>query len=59
MGNKKVFDLTVLYKSLISKEQMMGYEIKSRFYEIGSVQGLAETEEYLLSLAKGKETAHE
>ena len=51
-GNAEVFDLAVLYKSLIAKEQISGYEVKSRFYEIGSARGLAETEEYLLSLSK-------
>jgi hypothetical protein len=39
---------------------MIGYEVKSRFYEIGSAQGLAETEEYLLSLwRKIKELTHD
>jgi NDP-sugar pyrophosphorylase family protein len=51
-GNAEVFDLAVLYKSLIAKEQISGYEVKSRFYEIGSARGLAETEEYLLNLSK-------
>ncbi len=50
--DKEVFNLTELYKSLIEKEQMIGYEVTSRFYEIGSALGLAETEEYLLSLLK-------
>lgn len=52
-GNEEVFDLAELYKSLIAKEQMIGYEVKNRFYEIGSALGLAETEEYLLSLSRG------
>ncbi len=52
IGDKEVFNLTELYKSLIEKEQMIGYEVTSRFYEIGSALGLAETEEYLLSLLK-------
>jgi MurNAc alpha-1-phosphate uridylyltransferase len=52
IGDKEVFDLTELYKSLIDKEQMIGYEVTSRFYEIGSSLGLAETEEYLLKLLK-------
>ena len=50
--NKEVFDLAELYKSLIEKKQMLGYEVKDRFYEIGSSEGLAETEKYLLSLSK-------
>jgi NDP-sugar pyrophosphorylase family protein len=52
IGDEEVFDLAKLYQSLIDKEQMISYEVKSRFYEVGSARGLAETEEYLLSLSK-------
>jgi len=43
----KVLDLADLYKELISREEMLGYEVKERFYEIGSPEGLKETEHYL------------
>lgn len=36
------FDLADLYSRLISEGQMAAYEVKQRFYEIGSAQGLAE-----------------
>jgi N-acetyl-alpha-D-muramate 1-phosphate uridylyltransferase len=49
---KKEFDLSEVYKTLIAEDQMIGYEVKNRFYEIGSVQGLVETEKYLLGLSK-------
>jgi len=52
IGNKEIFDLAEFYKILIKKGEMLGYEAKNRFYEIGSTQGLAETEEYLLGLSK-------
>jgi NDP-sugar pyrophosphorylase family protein len=55
IGDEEVFDLARVYQSLIDKEQMISYEVKSRFYEIGSTRGLAETEEYLLSLSKKNE----
>jgi NDP-sugar pyrophosphorylase family protein len=58
IGDEEVFDLAEVYKSLIEKGQMIGYEVKSRFYEIGSAQALAETEEYLLSLSKKNQGAH-
>jgi NDP-sugar pyrophosphorylase family protein len=58
IGAKEVFDLAEVYQSLIDKEQMISYEVKSRFYEIGSAQALAETEEYLLSLSKKNQGAH-
>jgi NDP-sugar pyrophosphorylase family protein len=36
------FDLADLYSRLVSERQMAAYEVKQRFYEIGSEQGLAE-----------------
>jgi len=40
-------DLAEIYKLLIEQDQLMGYEVYSRFYEIGSPFGLKETEDYL------------
>ncbi|MBK9334529.1 MAG: NTP transferase domain-containing protein [Ignavibacteria bacterium] len=45
--DKKVFDLEEVYKSLLNKNELSGYEVKERFYEIGSFNGLDETREYL------------
>lgn len=45
--NKNVFDLEDVYKSLIIKNELSGYEVKERFYEIGSFNGLDETRKYL------------
>ncbi|MCJ7497790.1 MAG: sugar phosphate nucleotidyltransferase [candidate division Zixibacteria bacterium] len=36
------FDLQELYKTLISEEEMLAYEVKQRFYQIGSLEGLEE-----------------
>jgi MurNAc alpha-1-phosphate uridylyltransferase len=36
------YDLQGLYKILISQEEMLAYEVKQRFYEIGSFEGLQE-----------------
>lgn len=52
MADKEIFDLSELYQGLILKNQMTGYEVAERFYEIGSFKGLAETEEYILSIKK-------
>jgi N-acetyl-alpha-D-muramate 1-phosphate uridylyltransferase len=52
IGHTNVFDLSQLFQSLISKEQITGYEVTNRFYEIGSALGLAETEHYLSGLLK-------
>jgi N-acetyl-alpha-D-muramate 1-phosphate uridylyltransferase len=41
------FDLADVYSRLVSKNQMVAFEAKQRFYEIGSSQGLAELDSLL------------
>jgi NDP-sugar pyrophosphorylase family protein len=41
----QVFDLADLYGRLVKEGQMAGFEVKERFYEIGSLAGLKETGE--------------
>src|SRR6185503_8124697 len=41
------FDVADLYSRLVSDKQMAAYEVKQRFYEIGSEQGLAELDALL------------
>ena len=41
------FDLADLYSHLVSGKQMAAYEVKQRFYEIGSAEGLAELDSLL------------
>jgi len=36
------YDLEELYRTLISEEEMSAYEVKQRFYQIGSFEGLEE-----------------
>lgn len=43
----QVYDLADLCVDLINEDQMAGYEVKQRFYEIGSFKGLEETKQYL------------
>ena len=50
-NEKEVFDLAEVYEELTKKEQLAGFEVTARFYEIGSKKGLAETETYLSSQA--------
>lgn len=38
------FDLADLYSGLVAKGELAGYEVRERFYEIGSLAGLAETD---------------
>lgn len=40
-------DLTAVYTDLLHRNQLAAYEVKERFYEIGSPGGLQETAEYL------------
>ena len=51
--NDKPFDLSRIYKNLSLKSELEGYLVDTRFYEIGSHQGLKETSDYLLN-KKGK-----
>lgn len=46
-SGKEVFDLADLYSHLVERGKMAGYEVKQRFYEIGSPRGLAELDELL------------
>jgi len=41
------FDLADVYSSLVSENRMAAYEVKQRFYEIGSREGLAELDSLL------------
>lgn len=45
--NEKVFDLEAVYKNLLRKKELLGYEVSERFYEIGSFRGLEETQAFL------------
>jgi NDP-sugar pyrophosphorylase family protein len=41
------FDLADVYGRLLSENQLSGYEVTERFYEIGSAEGLAELDAFL------------
>ena len=45
----RAFDLSELYRELIAKDQLAGYEVDQRFYEIGSPEGWAELDALLRS----------
>lgn len=47
------FDLATVYADLVARGQMAGYEAQRRFYEIGSHEGLAETDAYLRARGGG------
>jgi len=41
--DEQPFDLAVVYQRLIMNRELAGFEVKERFYEIGSLEGLEET----------------
>jgi NDP-sugar pyrophosphorylase family protein len=43
----EAFDLADVYRELIARGELAGYEVKQRFYEIGSPAGLAELDALL------------
>jgi NDP-sugar pyrophosphorylase family protein len=46
------FDLALVYESLVEKGQLAGFEVGERFFEIGSHQGLGETDALFLELQR-------
>jgi NDP-sugar pyrophosphorylase family protein len=45
----KTFDLADVYRDLVSRNELAGFEVEHRFYEIGSPEGLAELDAMLRS----------
>jgi N-acetyl-alpha-D-muramate 1-phosphate uridylyltransferase len=43
----KAFDLADVYRDLISRNELAGFEVTQRFYEVGSPEGLAELDAIL------------
>jgi NDP-sugar pyrophosphorylase family protein len=46
-ADDKPFDLADVYRDLISRNELAGFEVEQRFYEIGSPEGLAELDAML------------
>lgn len=44
------FDLATLYQLLLRRQELAGLEVAERFYEIGSLAGLAETRSHLANV---------
>ena len=44
-------DLALVYQDLLADGNLAGYEVANRFYEIGSPEGIADTEAYLAGRA--------
>lgn len=50
--NDEAFDLADVLAGLSAQGQLAGYEVSERFFEIGSQEGLRETEEFFLRRGK-------
>jgi MurNAc alpha-1-phosphate uridylyltransferase len=48
------FDLADIFHNISINNELQGYEVKDRFYEIGSYQGIKDAEEYLLKTSANK-----
>lgn len=46
-GDNEQVDLTDIFMALSERDELAGFEVRERFYEIGSQEGLKETEEFL------------
>ena len=44
------FDLADVYRSLLTQNELAGFEVPDRFYEIGSPEGLAETRAHVAAM---------
>ncbi len=53
ISDNQICDLADLCSGLVQSGQMAGYEVKERFYEIGSFEGLEETKRYLEKMGGG------
>ena len=42
-GSERPFDLATVYQDLLARNDLAGYQVPGRFYEIGSAAGLEET----------------
>ena len=52
--NMETFDLSIVWQSLIAREQLLGYPVPKRFFEIGTPEGLRETEAEICRRLKKK-----
>jgi NDP-sugar pyrophosphorylase family protein len=54
VAGSEPYDLAVLYQELLRRDELAGVEIRERFYEIGSAEGLRDLSEFLAGRAKSR-----
>jgi len=50
----EIYPLEELFRQLIERQQLLAYEVKKRFYQVGSIDGIEEFKQYI-SRSGGKE----
>jgi hypothetical protein len=45
--SEEAFDLAAVYSDLLARDDLAGFEVPTRFYEVGSPAGLDETRAFL------------
>ena len=54
----KSLDLAIIYRDLLAKNELAGFEVAQRFYEIGSPAGLEETRQYFARAGCDQDDLH-
>jgi hypothetical protein len=49
----RTFDLADLYRDMVRRGLLAGFEVHERFYEIGSPAGIRETDMFLRQQSRG------
>lgn len=57
-SEEKIWDLSDLYEKLAKDENLAGFEVKERFYEIGSKTGLKELDSYFRGKSVGRDSCY-
>jgi D-sedoheptulose 7-phosphate isomerase len=56
--DSEAFDLASVYQQLLAEDQLAGYEVATRFYEIGSPAGLEETRAHIAGKRLAMQTSY-
>lgn len=51
----QVFDLASVYQELLAQDDLASFEVPTRFYEIGSPEGLAATRDYIVRMETARQ----
>jgi D-sedoheptulose 7-phosphate isomerase len=52
VAGASVFDLAMVYQAMLKRDQLVGFEVTNRFFEIGSLAGIEETRTHMARLIR-------